>query len=124
MKSLDEVLRESDAIAFHVTHEDANMNMIREEHIEMMKPGVILVNTADRGVIDEASLAEALKSGHVYGYAYEGSDLEHTPLFGIESAIGLKGFGWYTKESLANLYQIWTNTICSLAKGMPINVVN
>lgn len=124
MKTLEEVLRESDAIAFHVTHEDSNLNMIKAEQLSIMKKGVILVNTADRGVIDEESLATALKSGHVYGYAYEGSDLEHTPLAGIESAIGLKGFGWYTNESLANLYQIWVDTMVSLAKGKPIHVVN
>ena len=124
MKSLDDVLRESDAIAFHVTHEDANMNMIKAAHIAKMKDGVILVNTADRGVIDEAALAAALRSGKIYGYAYEGSDLVHTPLAGIENAIGLKGFGWYTRESLKNLYQIWVNSMIALAKGAPINVVN
>lgn len=124
MKSLDEVLEQSDAIAFHVTHEDANMNMIKAREIQTMKNGVIIVNTADRGVIDEAALADALKTGKIYGYAYEGSDLEHTPLAGIENAIGLKGFGWYTTESLRNLYQIWVDSMVSLAKGTPIHVVN
>jgi len=124
MKSLDEVLQESDAIAFHVTHEDANMNMMKATHLAKMKNGVILVNTADRGIIDEAALAAALRSGKIYGYAYEGSDLINTPLAGIENAIGLKGFGWYTRESLKNLYQIWVNSMIALAKGAPINVVN
>lgn len=124
MKSLDEVLQESDAIAFHVTHEDANMNMIHASHIAKMKDGVILVNTADRGVIDEAALAASLKSGKVYGYAYEGSDLVNTPLAGIENAIGLRGFGWYTRESQKNLYQIWVNSMVAFATGTPINVVN
>lgn len=124
MKALDDVLSESDAIAFHVTHEEANMKMIKTREIALMKPGVIVVNTADRGIVDEAALADALKTGHVYGYAYEGSDLDHTPLSGIESAIGLKGFGWYTNESLENLYQIWVDSLVALAKGTPINVIN
>lgn len=123
MKPLDDVLRESDAIAFHVTHEDSNLGMINAREIALMKIGVILVNTADRGIINESALAEALQIGHVYGYAYEGNDLEHTPLFGIESAIGLKGFGWYTNESLENLYQIWVDSMVALAKGKPINVI-
>lgn len=124
MKPFDEVLKESDAIAFHVTHEDANLKMIKAEHFAKMKHGVIIVNTADRGIVDEEALAASLRSGKIYGYAYEGADLEHTPLAGIENAIGLKGFGWYTKESLQNLYQIWVDSLVSLAKCKPINVVN
>jgi len=124
MVPLNTLLAQSDAIAFHVTHEDANMNMITTEHINRMKNGVIIVNTADRGVVDEHALAKALQSNKVYGYAYEGSDLVNTPLAGIENAIGLKGFGWYTKESLQNLFQIWVDTMVAMAKGKPIHIVN
>jgi len=124
MKSFDAVLNESDAIAFHVTHEDANMNMIKKEQLALMKNNVIIVNTADRGVIDETAMAEALKSGKVYGYAYEGGDLDHSPLTNIENAIGLKGFGWYTYESMKNLMQIWVDSLVALAKKQPINVIN
>lgn len=124
LTSLEDLLAQSDAIAFHVTHEDANMNMINASHIAKMKDQVIIVNTADRGVIDEKALAAAMKSGRIYGYAYEGKDLENTPLAHIENAIGFKGFGWYTHESLKNLYQIWVDTMVSLAQGKPIHVVN
>lgn len=124
MKSFEDVLKESDAIAFHLTHEDANMNMIRKEHFSQMKNNVIIVNTADRGVVDEQAMADALTSGKVYGYAYEGKELDNTPLYKIENALGLKGFGWYTHESIKNLMQIWVDSLVSLAKGKPINVVN
>lgn len=124
MKSFNDVLKESDAIALHITHEDKNMNMISEKEISLMRENVIIVNTADRGVIDEVAIADALKSGKIYGYAYEGEELYNTPLSSIENAIGLKGFGWYTHESMKNLMQIWVDSLVSLAKGKPINVVN
>lgn len=124
MKSFEEVLQESDAIAFHVTHEEKNMNMISEKEIALMKNNVVIVNTADSGVIEKSAMAKALQSGKIYGYAYEGSDLDHSPLTNIENAIGLKGFGWYTHESMKNLMQIWVDSIVALAKGNPINVVN
>jgi lactate dehydrogenase-like 2-hydroxyacid dehydrogenase len=68
-------------------------------------------------------MADALKSGKVFGYAFEGEDLEHGPLVGIENAIGLKGFGWYTKEALWRLNEIWIKNIKSLTQGKPQNTV-
>lgn len=121
--TLDELLAESDAISIHVTHKDENKNMIGKEQLEKMKEGVIIVNVADRESVDEDTLAEAMKSGRVFGYAFEGEDLEHTPLAGIDNAIGLKGFGWYTKEALENLFQVWVDNIVAMAQGKPQNVV-
>lgn len=121
--SLDELLAESDAISMHVTHRDENKNMIGNEQIEKMKSGVIIVNLADREHVDEKAMANAIKSGKVFGYAYEGEDLENTPLAKLDNAIGLKGFGWYTNEALANLFQVWTDNIVSMAKGAPQNVI-
>ena len=124
IKSLDEVLRKSDAISLNVTHSDENKNLIGRKEIEKMKDGVIIVNTVDRDIIEENAMMDAIKSGKVFGYAYEGEDFENTPLVGLDNAIGLKGFGWYTKESLSNLFQILTDNIVSLANKKPKNMVN
>ncbi len=121
IKSMDEVLSQSDAISLHTTHEDKNKHMIGKEQIAKMKQGIVVVNTVDRDLVDEEAMAGAVKSGKVYGYAYEGEDLIHTPLAGIENAVGIKAFAWYTKEALENLHQIWTDNIIALAKGTPQN---
>ncbi|MDP4030976.1 MAG: NAD(P)-dependent oxidoreductase, partial [Candidatus Beckwithbacteria bacterium] len=124
MKSLNQVLKQADALSLHVIDSQETRKMIGSKQIKLMKEGVIIVNTADRGLIDEAALAKALKSGKVYGYAYEAEDLEHTPLAKLENAIGIKGFGWYTKEALQRLTQIWVDNIAAIAKGKPQNVVH
>lgn len=124
MKSLDQVLKESDAISLHTTHEEANNKMIGEKEIAKMKKGAIVVNTVDRELVDEVAMARTLKSGKVYAYAYEGEDLVHTPLAKLENAIGIKGFAWYTKEALDNLYRIWIENLSALAKGNPQNLVH
>jgi len=49
--------------------------------------------------------------------------LVNTPLVNLENAVGIKGFAWYTKEALNNLYKIWVNNIEALAKGKPQNRV-
>jgi len=123
MVSLNELFKQADAISLHTTHEEANNNMIGKKEITKMKKGVIVVNTVDRELVDEKAMAQALKSGKVDSYAYEGEDLINTPLAKLENSIGIKGFGYYTKEALENLYAIWVDNLTSLAKGKPQNRV-
>ena len=68
-------------------------------------------------------MTDALKSGQVDTYIYERSDLSDAPFKNLENAIGFHFFGWYTKEALENLYNIWVDNIVALAKGKPQNRV-
>lgn len=124
MVSLDQLLKEADTISLHTTHEKANNNMISKTQLTKMKNGVIIVNTVDRELVDEKAMADALKSGKVDTYVYEGEDLTNTPLAKLENAIGFKGFAWFTKEALDNLYRIWVDNLSALAKGKPQNLVH
>ena len=121
MVALDKLLKGSDAISLNTTHEISNNKIIGEKEISKMKDGVIIVNTVDRELIDEKAMSKALKSGKVDTYVYEGEDLVHTPLAKLENAIGFRGFAWYTKEALDNLYRIWVENIVALSKGKPQN---
>jgi len=124
MKSLEEVLKESDAISLHLIDSKEAEGMISENQLQKMKDGVIIINTVGRDLVNEQDMAQAIKLGKVYGYAYEAEDLENTPLAKLENAVGIKGFGWYTKEALERLTQIWIDNIVAIAKGKPQNVVN
>jgi len=124
MKSFPEVLKASDAISLNVIDSRETKHMISNKELTKMKDGVIIVNTVDREIVDEAAMAKAIKSGKVYGYAYEAEDLINTPLAKLENAIGIKGFGWYTQEAIDNLMQIWIDNIKAIAKNKPQNVVN
>ena len=121
MVSINQIYKDSDAITLHTTHELKNNNLIAKDELTKMKKGVFVINTVDRELVDENAMAEALKSKKVDTYVYEGEDLVHTPLAGLENAIGFKGFAWYTKEALENLYEIWKNNLLALAKGKPQN---
>lgn len=124
MKSLNEVLTESDAISLNLACNKETNQFISEEKIKKMKAGVIIVNMATRELVDEQAMAKALKSGKVASYAYEGEDLKSGPLGKIETAIGLPCFSWYTKEAYERANNIWTKSIVFLARGNPINIVN
>lgn len=124
MKSLNRVLAEADMISINLAANDETKNFISQEQIDKMKPGMMIVNLANRKIVDETAMAAALKSKRVAAYAYEGEDLDSGPLSKIETAIGLQPFAWYTKEALANAAEIWTESILSLVAGKPINLID
>ena len=68
---LDELLTKSDIITVHVPKTEDTLGMLGAEQMAMMKKGVLLVNAARGGIIDEAALYEALNSGQVAGAALD-----------------------------------------------------
>lgn len=62
---LDTLYRESDAISLHCPLTPENRHMINAQTLATCKPGVLLVNTARGGLIDEAALLAALSCGQV-----------------------------------------------------------
>lgn len=123
MKSIDEVLSQSDVISLHLAENEETKGFLSKEKIAKLKNGVVVVNTADRSLVDEEAMAKVLKSGKVDSYALEAEDLTSPPLGEIESAILLRGFGWYTKESLERNKEIWVNNIEGIAKDSPQNAL-
>ena len=76
---LAHLITTADVISLHVPLVDATRNMFNAERIAAMKPGAILINTARGGIIDEAALAAALKSGHLGGAAIDVFAVEPLP---------------------------------------------
>ena len=65
--SFDDLIARSDAITVHVPKNKGTTGLINAAVIDRMKPGVLLLNVARGGVIDERDLADALRSGKVGG---------------------------------------------------------
>ena len=63
----DEMLARSDVVTVHVPLTRATRGLIGREAIAKLKPGSIVLNVARGGVLDEAAVAEALRSGHLGG---------------------------------------------------------
>jgi D-3-phosphoglycerate dehydrogenase len=62
---LDTLWRESDAISLHCPLTDDNRGLLNRDTLARCKPGVLIVNTARGGLVDEAALLDAVRSGHV-----------------------------------------------------------
>src|SRR5262249_4121742 len=73
---LDDLLAKADFIALHVPLTDKTRNILDAEAIAKAKPGVRIINCARGGLVDEAALAEAIKSGHVAGAGFDVFEVE------------------------------------------------
>ncbi len=73
---MDELLREADIISLHLPLSDSTRHMISDEQFAKMKDGVILVNAARGGVVDEDALMRALDSGKVRAAAIDVFEVE------------------------------------------------
>lgn len=79
LASLNDVLTRADFVSLHVPLTDSTAGMIGVAEIGMMRKGAYIVNAARGGVIDEAALVEALRSGHLAGAALDVFEDEPLP---------------------------------------------
>lgn len=68
---LSDLLRKSDIVSLHVPRLPSTENLIDGAALSLMKPNAILINAARGGIVDEAALADALKTGHLGGAALD-----------------------------------------------------
>ena len=79
---LDMLLKRADIISLHIPHADSTHYIIDAEAIAKMKDGVMIINCARGGVVDEKALLDALNSGKV---AFTGIDsFEEEPTNNLE----------------------------------------
>jgi D-3-phosphoglycerate dehydrogenase len=98
---LPEMLKSADYISLHVPKTDKTFHMINKDSIAQMKKGVVIVNCARGGVVDEEALYEALKSGQVGAAAldvFENEPIKDFKLFSLPNVIGTPHVGAQTKE--------------------------
>jgi D-3-phosphoglycerate dehydrogenase len=99
---LDELLRISDVITIHLPKTPETLGLIGPDELARTKPGVIIVNAARGGLIDEQALADAISSGHVGGAGVDVFVKEPTtasPLFGLANVVVTPHLGASTAEA-------------------------
>jgi D-3-phosphoglycerate dehydrogenase len=69
MVSLDQLCAEADIVSLHLALNDGTRGFLDRARLEKLKPGVILVNTARAGLVNETALIDLVRSGHIGHYA-------------------------------------------------------
>jgi D-3-phosphoglycerate dehydrogenase len=126
--TLDELLSRSDFISIHTPLNDETRNLINQNLFKKMKDGVILVNCARGGIINEKDLYDAIKEGKVAGAAldvFEKEPATGNPLIELEQVICTPHLGASTGEAQENVsIAIAQQIVDYLVSGEARNAVN
>ena len=118
---LDELYAQSDIVSLHCPLTAENAGMINAATIAKMKDGVILLNTARGGLINEADLREALLSGKVYAAASDVVSTEpikaDNPLLGLDNMIITPHIAWAALEARQRLMDVATDNVRQYLTG-------
>ena len=99
---LDQLLARADFISVHLPKTPETAGLIDKEALAKTKPGVIIVNAARGGLVDEADLAEAISSGHVRAAGLDVFSTEpctDSPLFELPQVVVTPHLGASTEEA-------------------------
>ncbi|OGP55100.1 MAG: phosphoglycerate dehydrogenase [Deltaproteobacteria bacterium RBG_13_52_11] len=129
MVSLDELFARSDFVTVHVPKSKETENLIDAKAISKMKDGVMVINCARGGIVDEKALAEACRSGKVRAAAVDVFTKEppppDNPLLGVENIVCTPHLGAATSEAQENVaIDIAHQMAAYLTEGTVRNAVN
>ncbi len=125
---LAELYSRADIVSLHCPLTKDNEKMLDKNAFDMMKDGVIVINTSRGGLIDENALKDALDSGKVSFAAVDVVSEEpikpDNPLLRADNCIITPHIAWASKESRKRLMDTAVMNLVSYLDGEPINVVN
>ncbi len=119
---LDALFARADVITVHVPLTRTTRGMIGAAEIRRMKPGVILLNVARGGVIDEAAVAEALRDGRLGGAGidvFEHEPPAGTPLLEAPNTILTPHLGASTEEAQVRVAEEVAAQVLDVLAGRP-----
>lgn len=108
-----EIIEKSDIISLHCPLTDDTRHMINDRAVNKMKNGVILINTARGGLIDEAALINGIKNGKIAGAGidvYEKEPVDNSEVLNLQNVITTPHIGGVTYDSFYQMmYQAMRN---------------
>lgn len=126
--SRDELLSRSDILTLHVPYSPSTHHIIGSPELAKMKPGAILINAARGGVVDDAALIEALKSGRLAGAGldvFENEPALNPDFITMKNVVltpHIASSSATTRHAMAMLAA--QNLVAALTTGKPPNLLN
>jgi len=124
---LETLLREADVVSMHLRLSEETRGLIGASELSLMKPTALLVNTARGPLVDQAALAEALRSQAIGGAALDAFEEEpiprDSPLLTLPNVILSPHTAGTTAEALANGLDMTVDNILGFLAGRGENRV-
>lgn len=121
---LGELLEQSDIVSLHVPLTPDTQGLIGRDAIARMKPGAVLVNTARGGLVEEAALIEALRSGRLSAAGLDVFAAEpvaaDNPLLALPNVALMPHVAWLTPETLKRSLGIAIENCARVRDGRPL----
>jgi D-3-phosphoglycerate dehydrogenase / 2-oxoglutarate reductase len=133
IKTLAELLRQSDVVTVHVPATDLTRGMIGSTQLKGMRAGSFLINNSRGSVVDLDALGAALKNGHIAGAALDvfpeepshKGDAFKSPVMGLPNVILTPHVGGSTEEAQATIADdVCTKLIKFINVGTTTGAVN
>jgi D-3-phosphoglycerate dehydrogenase len=127
---LDAALARADFVSVHCPKTPETVGMFNAARLQRMKPTAYLINTARGGIVEEAALYDALKSGNLAGAGLDVFEQEPPPLghslFDLPNVIIAPHVAGVTREAVDRMSEQTARNILSALDGEPIrqNVIN
>ncbi|MCO6419577.1 phosphoglycerate dehydrogenase [Siccirubricoccus sp. KC 17139] len=125
---LPALLERADFVTLHAPLTEQTRNILSRENLAKLKKGARLINCARGGLVDEAALYDALKSGHLAGAALDVFEVEpatESPLFTLENVVCTPHLGAATAEAQENVaLQVADQMADYLLTGAVSNAIN
>ena len=124
----DELLAQADFVVLQLPYSPATHHYIGEAELRKMKPGAILINSTRGGVIDDAALIEALRSGTIRAAGldvFEGEPRLHPGFLELKNVVLAPHIGSSTEATRrAMAMTAAQNAVAALTGGTPPNLLN
>ncbi|CZT41838.1 probable glyoxylate reductase [Rhynchosporium secalis] len=125
--SFEELLKTSDVISLNLPLNEQTRHIISTKEFDIMKPGVVIVNTARGAVMDEAALVKALEKGQVWSCGldvYEEEPKVHPGLVANPHVMLVPHMGTWTVETQTKM-EVWciNNLKSAVEKGKLVSPV-
>jgi D-3-phosphoglycerate dehydrogenase / 2-oxoglutarate reductase len=119
---IDDLVTRSDVITVHVPLTRSTRGLIDKRAIARMKPGVMLLNVARGGILDEGDVAEGLRDGRIGGAAFdvfEREPPEGSPLLEAPNTLLTPHLGASTAEAQVAVAEEVAEQILDVLDGRP-----
>jgi len=119
--ALDDLWGEADVVSLHLGLEAGTRHIVDAAVLARLKPGAVLINASRGGLVDEAALADALRSGRLAGAAADAFEREPpvgSPLLDLPNFVPTPHLGAATREAARRMGEAAARNVVAILTGV------